>query len=415
MIFLILVFIAVLILSLYVFIKRHQSRRLIGENLGTLITMNATFGLQSAFNRTLSIVVDSVKSSGEIILVDRLRNGQSNDRDGFNFEGKWIKLDSLSINQGKGLRKLISQFAFSLALYKELKKNVKKLNLIYAFDFDTGIVVWLTTLLNPHITFYYHIADFYADSRLANAPSLVRSIIASLERRIMKHAKRSFICVEYRFEQVGNYKGNNLDVVHNSPVLEDEKKYRTKPMDIIDLPIKIGYVGTLKDTRLLFETIETVKGLKNIEFHIAGVGVDANKIESMSGDNVYFYGQMKYEETFSFYSGMDLILSAYDPKIENHKYSAPNKFYEAMLLGKSIIVAKNSGVDTLVSKHNIGYVIDYSSTSLKSLLEYLVTNEGIIDLSTKQVNSYLSYDMYSWKTQKAKVIEFMAEDLYGNY
>ena len=122
---------------------------------------------------------------------------------------------------------------------------------------------------------------------------------------------------------------------------------------------------------------------------------------------------MKYEDTFEFYKSCDVILSVYDPHIKNHKYSAPNKFYEAMLLGKSIIVAKDTGVDSLVSKHEIGYVIDYSEKSFVELLNHLTSSEGQKELSIFKERSYDTYDKYSWEVQKNKIVSLINGGLNG--
>ena len=51
-----------------------------------------------------------------------------------------------------------------------------------------------------------------------------------------------------------------------------------------------------------------------------------------------------YESALELYAKCDLMFALYDPAIPNHRYSAPNKVYEAMLLGKPIIVAEGTGV-----------------------------------------------------------------------
>lgn len=402
-----------IVMVAYVIFKRELSKSVNKQSLGTVITRNATFGIHSSFNRTLDGIVSSIKSDDEIIVVDRVRDQvKGNSSRKTHYEGKEIQIKSISVKQGKGVKKIASQFSFSFALLKELKKHAYDIDLIYTYDFDTGIVVWFFVILNPHISYYYHVADFYADSRFAKTPKVLRQIIASCERMVMRGAKRTFICVDYRYQQVGKYNRDNISVIHNSPVLENESYIRSQGRKIVERPIVIGYVGTLKDTRLLYEAIEVISNTPNIEFHIAGVGKDAEKIKSLSKERVKFFGQIAYEDTFDFYMKSDIILSVYDPEIENHKYSAPNKFYEAMLLGKSIVVAHGSGVDTLVLKHGIGYVIDYSKDALSTLLHFFLTDEGMKDLQDKQEKSYETYEIYSWESQKNKICEYLREDFH---
>ena len=53
------------------------------------------------------------------------------------------------------------------------------------------------------------------------------------------------------------------------------------------------------------------------------------------------YGKLQYSQTLALESQCDIRVATYDPSIRNHKYSAPNKFYESLMLGKPIIMAKD--------------------------------------------------------------------------
>ena len=77
---------------------------------------------------------------------------------------------------------------------------------------------------------------------------------------------------------------------------------------------------------------------------------------------------MKYEQVLSLEADCDILFATYNPIIKNHKYSAPNKVYEAMALGKPIIVCKNTGIDELVIKNNTGYAIDYNAEEFVEIL-----------------------------------------------
>lgn len=65
------------------------------------------------------------------------------------------------------------------------------------------------------------------------------------------------------------------------------------------------------------------------------------------------------------------MTAIYDPKVPNHRYAAPNKFYEALMLGKPIVMAKNTGFDEIIEENNIGCLIEYSKSGLKMVFIHL--------------------------------------------
>ena len=91
----------------------------------------------------------------------------------------------------------------------------------------------------------------------------------------------------------------------------------------------------------------------------------------------------------------DILTAIYDPSIPNHRYAAPNKFYEALLLGKPLIVAEKTGIDTVVRRENIGVVIPYSREGIDRGIDLLLDrrNEWV---SMQQRMKKLYQDRYSW-------------------
>lgn len=56
-----------------------------------------------------------------------------------------------------------------------------------------------------------------------------------------------------------------------------------------------------------------------------------------------------------------MIPALYDPAIPNHRYASPSKVFEAMALGKPVIVARGTGIDRRVRRHRLGWVVPYGN------------------------------------------------------
>jgi glycosyltransferase involved in cell wall biosynthesis len=120
-------------------------------------------------------------------------------------------------------------------------------------------------------------------------------------------------------------------------------------------------------------------------------------------ENIDFIGRVKYEETFNYYVASDLMVAVYNPLIENHKFSAPNKVYEAMALSKPIIVAEGTGIDKIVKKEDMGYVINYEEDDFINIINNILLNNK--DLLNKSKNSGKAYEKYSWFEMKNRIIK----------
>ena len=89
------------------------------------------------------------------------------------------------------------------------------------------------------------------------------------------------------------------------------------------------------------------------------------------------------------------MTAVYDPSIRNHRYAAPNKFYEALMLGKPVIMCRGTGFADVVEDNEIGICIDYSEESLEKGLEYLSGNLERFR-SRRNLERELYRKQYSW-------------------
>ena len=78
---------------------------------------------------------------------------------------------------------------------------------------------------------------------------------------------------------------------------------------------------------------------------------------------------MKYDEVLKLEDKCDILFATYNPDVPNHKYSAPNKVYEAMALGKPIVVCKDTGVDDIVVNNKIGFSIKYNAQEFYEVIK----------------------------------------------
>jgi len=307
---------------------------------------------------------------------------------------------------GGGMRKnLLPLLKFQFCIYKWLKKNIESIDAIHACDFDTAFVS--SKIASKYQKkFIYDIFDYYIDA--FRVPLKIKEIVKNRDHAVINKADAVIICTEKRKEQIEGTNPKKLVVIHNTPPshnYQTSEKYNLKKDKV-----KIAYIGILDEGRLIRETIEIVKNNPDYEYHVAGFGRLAPLLKEISQktDNIYFYGKIPYNQTLNLESSCDIMTALYDPSNPNNKYAAPNKFYEALMLGKPIVMVKNTGMDRIIEKNNIGIVINYSKEDLSAGIISLVENKkDWVEQSIKMRRIYNAY--YNWVEMERRLIDLYSD------
>lgn len=260
---------------------------------------------------------------------------------------------------GAGMKSIISYMKFQIALFTWIVKNRASFDIFHFCDFDTAFVGAIACRLIRK-KFIFDIFDYLS----TDADTVIKKIIERLENGIINRADATIICSEKRKEQIKKANPKNLTVIHNSPPQYPIETIHEQSGDAV----KLVYVGILQDYRLLKELLHVVSEDKSLELHIAGFGKYVGLVEKYAAENsnVIYYGSIAYDQTILLEEKCDVMTAIYDPTIGNHRYAAPNKFYEGLLLGKPLIMVKGTGMSEYISEYNIGVLIDYSEESLKA-------------------------------------------------
>lgn len=322
-----------------------------------------------------------------------------------NLKNLKIKTFSINIKSGFGLglkKNFIPLIKFQYNVLKVLIRNKDKYDIIHACDFDTVIPAYLCSKLFKKI-YIYDIFDYYVDA--FSVPNILKKVVQIIDYHMINKSEATIICTEKRVEQISGSHPKRLLTIHNTPTAiehslkEENKRIKGEKM-------KIAYVGILGESRLLKEMIEIIKDAKDYELHIGGFGYleEYIRCEANKSKNIKFYGRLSYDEVLNLESNCDVMTAIYDPEIRNHKYAAPNKFYEALMLGKPLIVCKGTGIDSVVIKNNIGEVIDYNKESLKEALKSLYNKRNMWDeISINMKKIYMKE--YEWDKMEKRLVD----------
>ena len=307
-----------------------------------------------------------------------------------------IKRFSIRGKHGAGMKNLIVLLRFQFFLAAELWQMRKHLTVIHAADLSTAITGLVMARL-LRVPLVYDIYDYYVDGY--PVPHTLVPFVERLDIAVINRADVVLIATEARVAQLRKATPRSLHVIHNAPdgseVLLEHSAVR---------PNRLVYVGILSHFRLLEEVLEVFSRRSDWELHIGGFGPLEHVISDYAGrfENIVYHGRISYRETLQLESTATALFAVYDPVVPNHKYSAPNKFYEALFLGKPIVVAKGTGVDQLVEKYDVGRVIDYNEASFERVVEEVLSDPTLVSEMGERGRDVFARE-FNWSTMETRL------------
>lgn len=308
---------------------------------------------------------------------------------------------------GGGIKKNLFPLCFFLnRLRSWLVKNRATYDIIHAFDFDTGFVAsQYATKFGKK--FVYHILDYYVASHGLEKTALEKPIL-KLENSVINCADATIVCTEKRKNQISGSRPKRLTVIHNTPSASQLKRCENKTKHTGR--VKIVYVGILEPSRLLKEITAAVLENNSIELHVGGFGtLDAFFTEqSRAFENIYYYGRLPYDQTLSLEKECDIMLAIYDPTISNHRFAAPNKFYESLMLGKPVIMARGTGMSEVVEENGIGELIEFSKEGFADGVNRLIKRKDEWPLIAGRMKE-IYRNQYCWDEMERRLIQLYTD------
>lgn len=270
---------------------------------------------------------------------------------------------------GNGMKSnILPAIEFEIKSFIWLFMHVKQYDCVHAYDLLGGLPSLIPAKLFGK-KFVYDCCDYYADSQ--NGPEWILNVFRKLETFVINSADETILCTEDRIKQIVPAKPRKVEYIHNAPDL-DAFKSETDGEQHICLSssdrIKLVYVGNFCSDRWIIELLQCAVNMQDeIEIHIGGFGSLEEKIHELSkkANNIYVYGKLPYKNVLQLERECDVILALYEPRLKNHVYAAPNKVYEALAIGKPLLMFRGSDMSSMVENHHIGILIDPTAESFK--------------------------------------------------
>jgi glycosyltransferase involved in cell wall biosynthesis len=204
-----------------------------------------------------------------------------------------------------------------------------------------------------------------------------------------------------RYERFGSFKEKCI-VVENYPEDPGEDLANTP----LGGPIRIYAGGSMSVRRGLEQLIDVVETTPNVEIISAGWLYDNYATNVFAKHpKVSFHGIVKANESLRLAAQCDAIFAFYEPNSVNNRQASPNKVYDAMSIGRPIIINEEAAVSKWVVENNLGFRLPYTDIDgLRRIVESMEEQRRFLP-EFAQDKRQLFNEGYSWEKVEPRLYE----------
>lgn len=223
--------------------------------------------------------------------------------------------------------------------------------IVHASDFEAMLAALLYRAVAGSVPIVYNIHDNLALRHPFPAP--VRDGLARLEGRIAATADVVMVPDADRLETLNGPRLRTSVVIPNT--LPDPG---ARPWERSG-PVRVFLGGWLSWRRGVRTVGDLVSNRADVDLVVCGTGPNDVRDYLARLPRTTVYGYRPQPEALELAGASDLIVALYDPSVEINRFASPNKLYDAMALGKPVVVNQEMRVADWVSRKGIGYLVPY--------------------------------------------------------
>lgn len=194
-------------------------------------------------------------------------------------------------------------------------------------------------------------------------------------------------------------------LVQNAKYLYSKKRVSNSHSEL-----NVLYQGQINDLSNASSLLELASGIEgNVFFHIAGrvsPEFELQFLEIVSRNkNVTFYGQLTGAELLLLREKCSVGLVTWGDLSIETRFAAPNKLYEYISEGMTVISLSNYSINKLADAYDFGFVCE-NANQIKSKLTELSLNKSIVDYFYSR-NVKLYHKELNYQNQLLPVIDFL--------
>ena len=204
---------------------------------------------------------------------------------------------------------------------------------------------------------------------------------------------------ERRWENFGRHRQRTI-VVGNYPLDPHIELNRCIP----EGDIKVFLSGSLSRARGLDNVLQAVRTIDNARLVVAGWPSDAFAKESLKDPLVDYRGMVTPRESLEIGATCDAFLAFYEPSCRNHILASPNKVFDALSVGRPVIINDEALISQWVDRMGVGFTCPYGDVSqLRHIIVSLAEKRKTLDEFQERARN-LFLGQYSWEAVEPRVL-----------
>lgn len=288
-------------------------------------------------------ILDKMGINYEVLILNRM-NIDENEKYSFNV----ISCPWVNRFRSKILLKLYNFYRYK----KFLIRKIKKYDFLVVLTTIPSVLLWKTLTKKYKKKYIVDIRDYTYDNNY---------IFRYFEKKVLLQSALNVVSSKGFI----NFLPKNVEykISHNyfSEKLPNANSFNFSSMH----KIKIGYVGTISYFDEYRKLIELVEESELFEFHFFGNNPNGQFMKIYKENefnNIIYHGPYNPEDKEKIIEFCDILYNGYGNCNNVVKYAISNKYYDALLYGKPLIVSKNTTMETLMGK--FAFVLDYDNENL---------------------------------------------------
>lgn len=162
-----------------------------------------------------------------------------------------------------------------------------------------------------------------------------------------------------RLNRMGRYKSKSK-IIENFPEDPGDAIANTLPQGAV----KILVAGTLNSRRGLSQILSAIEQTEDVSIVSVGWPYDDFATDVFTKHpKVDFRGIVTLAESLAYAAQCDAVFAFYEPSSINNRNASPNKIYDAVSVGRPVIINTETTVSSWVREQGIGFVCDYDDVN----------------------------------------------------
>ncbi|MEE9338407.1 MAG: hypothetical protein V3U87_10025 [Methylococcaceae bacterium] len=311
---------------------------------------------------------------------------------------KVIYLKSAEFGSNKVLFNMPGYYIFLIKQIINYKPDV-----IHVVNEDLAFLVLPFKLIYK----YRLVCDIFDSISLKNtSANKVLSMTNFVAKIVWSMSDKLIVTDEARQKKLKKYLRKSY-IVQNYP--EDSQPFLYKTILSDTDKITLYVAGTLNIQRGITNLHKIINKRNDIRIIAAGWIYDDSANDFINNMFVNYLGVITPEKSLEMAAKCDAVYAFYDPCNNNNIMASPNKVYDALCVGRPILINEESLISKWIKDEKLGYIVPYHDlVKLESTLDEILTNKNnYVDRAMHLRQKF--EEGYSWKQAEINLIKLYSD------